>query len=131
MAHREAPCAVARRYVPHAIGKEDRLDEGSGCRAIGDPVEAIGLKGEVEQFGDRRVVLRLSDPVPGLLLVFIWGKDEDATSFAHLEGYLFSEDAAAYVDRETPSWKAWLESLAGDHAAGPSADSGRLSPVDR
>ncbi len=27
-------------------------------------------------------------------------------------GYLFSDEAGAFVEREAPGWKAWLESLA-------------------
>jgi hypothetical protein len=28
-----------------------------------------------------------------------------------LQGYLFSEGAQKYVEREGPAWKAWLESV--------------------
>ncbi len=47
-----------------------------------------------------------------------------------VEGYLFSPDAAGYVEREEPSWRGWLRSLdvsgsAGEDRVGPLGDDGQ------
>ena len=36
--------------------------------------------------------------------------DRDTVT-ARVNGYLFSDDAPAYIERETPGWQAWLEQL--------------------
>jgi hypothetical protein len=35
----------------------------------------------------------------------------DGTAMAALQGYLFSPDAPAYVEREQSAWKDWLQKL--------------------
>jgi hypothetical protein len=57
------------------------------------------------------MLLRLTDPIPGLLAFFAYGGAERTT--AALSGYLFSDDAPAYVEREAAAWQAWLERSAG------------------
>jgi hypothetical protein len=49
-----------------------------------------------------------------MLTVFAYGEGEGAaegTATAGLRAYLFSADAADYVQREEPAWQAWLEGL--------------------
>ncbi len=82
-----------------------------GAEAVGDPVKARGLRGQVERIGDHRLLLRLAEPVPGLLAAVAMDQG-DGTTWTQVEGYLFSEDAPDYVKREQPAWKAWLEGLA-------------------
>jgi hypothetical protein len=38
---------------------------------------------------------------------------DDGTTMAAVQGWLFSDDAPAYVEREQGAWKAWLEGLSG------------------
>jgi uncharacterized protein YndB with AHSA1/START domain len=81
-----------------------------GAEAVGKPVEVRGVTGQVEQIGDIQLLLRLDNPVPGLLAFFAIDKG-DGSTMASIQGRLFSKDAATYVEREQPKWKAWLESL--------------------
>lgn len=82
-----------------------------GVEEVGQPVEARGLTGRVERIGQVELLLRLTDPVPGYLAFFAIDKG-DGSATASIEGYLFSEDAPALVERERPAWKAWLQSRA-------------------
>jgi uncharacterized protein YndB with AHSA1/START domain len=78
----------------------------------GQIVEARGVKGVVDLLGDERLVVRTSDPVPGLLAFFVWPKEgEPAGARVMLNGYLYGADAPAYVEREQPAWQAWIEGL--------------------
>jgi uncharacterized protein YndB with AHSA1/START domain len=77
----------------------------------GQPVDARGLAGNVDQIGEEHLLLRLTDPMPGYVAFFAYDKG-DGTSVAQIEGYLFASDAPAYVERERPAWKAWLDGLA-------------------
>jgi uncharacterized protein YndB with AHSA1/START domain len=80
-------------------------------KEIGQPVEARGLTGQVERITDIQLLLRLDDPVPGLLAFFAIPKG-DGVAVASIQGWLFSDDAPGFVEREQPAWKAWLEDLA-------------------
>jgi uncharacterized protein YndB with AHSA1/START domain len=82
-----------------------------GAEAVGKPVASRGVTGLVEQIGDSQLLLRLTGPVPGLVGFIAFDKGDGLTTAA-VQGWLFSEDAAAFVEREQPAWKAWLESLA-------------------
>ena len=84
--------------------------EASGIGEVGQRVELCGVTGDVDRIGNEQALLRLTAPVPGYLLLFAFGRGE-AESSAHVHGYLFSGDAPAFVEREQPLWKAWLESL--------------------
>ncbi|MGH8884564.1 MAG: SRPBCC family protein [Egibacteraceae bacterium] len=86
------------------------MREALGVGEVGQPVEARGLTGQVERISDIELLLRLTDPVPGLLAFFALGKG-DGMATAQVQGYLFSEDAPGFVEREQPAWKAWLQSL--------------------
>jgi uncharacterized protein YndB with AHSA1/START domain len=82
-----------------------------GVAEVGQQVEARGLTGRVERMGTAELLLRLTDPFPGFLQFTAYQQGEDST-WTQIEGYLFSEDAADYVEREQPAWKAWLQGLA-------------------
>jgi uncharacterized protein YndB with AHSA1/START domain len=90
------------------------LRGAAGAAAVGDPVELHGLAGRVERASsppDPALVLaRLDDPVPGTLILHAWDKGNGEVS-ANAQGYLFSEDAPAYVEREEPTWRKWLASM--------------------
>jgi uncharacterized protein YndB with AHSA1/START domain len=82
--------------------------------AVGDPVRARGVTGRLERTIDCHLLVRLERPVPGLLSLFAFGTDEEST--VDLRGYLFSDAAPGYVEREQPAWQAWLEGLVADVA---------------
>jgi uncharacterized protein YndB with AHSA1/START domain len=83
-----------------------------GAGEVGKPVDIRGVTGHVERIGETGILVRVSDPVPGYLQFGAFDKG-DGIAMAVLQGYLFSDDAASYVEREQPTWKAWLERLAG------------------
>jgi uncharacterized protein YndB with AHSA1/START domain len=80
-----------------------------GVEEAGSPVSVLGAKAEVERIGDDNVLLRLTEPVPGLVSFFAY-QPPDATQ-VRLGGYLFSDDAPAYVEREALAWQGWLEDV--------------------
>lgn len=97
-----APAAVADAMAA-ALG----LTAASGP---GDPLELRGLPATVEHIGEQHVVVRITGEPAGYVSFFAYGKGE-GVSAANLTGYLFSEQAAGYVDRELPGWQAWLDRL--------------------
>jgi uncharacterized protein YndB with AHSA1/START domain len=78
-------------------------------------VSAHGLEGEVEgevdQLSDaHHILLRLGGSVPGYLALYAYDRGDGVTG-ANVSGYLFSDDAPAYVDRARAQWQAWLDAL--------------------
>jgi uncharacterized protein YndB with AHSA1/START domain len=86
--------------------------EALGAGEVGKPVDTRGVTGHVERIGELGVVVRISEPVPGYLHFGTFDKGE-GLAMAVLQGYLFSDDAASYVEREQAAWKSWLERLGG------------------
>jgi uncharacterized protein YndB with AHSA1/START domain len=86
------------------------LHDTLGLGAEGATVELRGTTGTVERVGERQALVRLTAPVPGMLNVFAFGEGEGTTT-AGVRAYLFSADAADYVRREEPAWRAWLQGL--------------------
>jgi uncharacterized protein YndB with AHSA1/START domain len=84
-----------------------------GAHDVGQPVDARGLSAQVERIGSdpNEMLLRLDDPIPGYLGLAVMDMG-DGKTLARVEGYLFSEEAPAYVDRERSAWKSWLDDLA-------------------
>lgn len=82
--------------------------------ADGEAVSARGMTGHVERSLDRHFLVRIDEPVAGFLSCSSFGTDEE--SGVSLQGYLFGDDAPAYVEREQPQWQAWLEGVAADAA---------------
>jgi uncharacterized protein YndB with AHSA1/START domain len=91
------------------------LRDGLGVTHDGDPARAQGLDTRLERSAARHFLLRSDGPVPGLISFYAFG--QEAGSGVHLQGYLFSDDAAAYVEREQGAWQAWLDGVAADVAA--------------
>ena len=89
----------------------DAMRQGLGVETVGQAVDVRGLSGRVERMGDTDVLVRVTDPVPGLLALFAYDKG-DGVSTARIEGYLFSDEAAEFVARERPGWQDWLQNLA-------------------
>jgi hypothetical protein len=91
------------------------LREQLGATDVGKAIDAQGVRGRVERIspydGFNEMLVSLDDPIPGFLE--ITARDiGDGKAMVWIEGYLFSEDAAAYVERERGGWKDWLERLA-------------------
>ncbi|GAA1506569.1 SRPBCC family protein [Nocardioides humi] len=100
----------------HAVTAEalwSILYDALGLGAEGTTVEVRGATGTVERLGERQALVRLTDPVPGMLSVFTYPEGEDK-AMAGVRAYLFSADAADHVRREEPAWRAWLQALAAD-----------------
>ena len=87
------------------------MRQALGIGDAGQAVDTHGLLGRVERSSEDHLLLHLTHPAPGYMAFFAYASGA-GTSGAQIEGYLFSPDALAYVEREMPTWKAWLESLA-------------------
>ena len=86
------------------------LRDALAVGSAGATVEVRGATGVVERVGDRDVLIRLTDPVPGLLQAAVHATG-DGEAMAFVSAYLFSPDAADYVRREEPGWEEWLRGL--------------------
>lgn len=87
-----------------------------GVEEAGQTLDVRGAKAQVERVDT--LLLRLTGPVPGMLAFFAWpAPDNKAT--VRVAGHLFADDAAAYVERETPQWQAWLAALPVNATASP------------
>lgn len=82
-----------------------------GVDEVGQTIDARGLTGQVDLIAEKQLLLRLTDPLPGYVTFFAFDKGDGMAS-AQIAGYLFSEDAPGFVEREQPGWKNWLEKLA-------------------
>ncbi|WP_369137110.1 SRPBCC family protein [Modestobacter versicolor] len=86
------------------------MSEALGLGEVGAAVEVCGATGTVERAGEDQAMVRLTAPVPGMLSVFVFDQGE-GTAMAGVRAYLFSPDAAAFVQREEPAWRTWLQEL--------------------
>ena len=86
--------------------------EELGVGAVGDRVATRGVAGHLERSLDRHFLLRLAEPVSGFLSFYSYGAEGE--SGVHLQGYLFSESAPAYVERERDAWQAWMDQVAAE-----------------
>ena len=86
------------------------IREEIGLGEEGAAVELNGATGSVVRVGDRHALVRLHDPVPGMLNVATFGADPERTP-AILRVYAFSEAAPDYVRQEEPGWQSWLDAL--------------------
>lgn len=94
-----------------------RARDALGIRGeAGEPVSARGVTGRVERSIPRHFLLAIDEPVAGLLSFYSFGGDEG--SGIHLIGYLFSDDAPEYVEREQDAWREWLAATAEGASAG-------------
>lgn len=85
------------------------IRQSLGIEAVGQPFAERGLKGQVLDTSEERILVELVDPLPGYLAFFAYG---DNPVMASVAGYLFSPDAAAYVASEREGWQEWLKGLA-------------------
>ncbi len=80
-----------------------------GLHEVGQAVEARGIKGEVDRLGDGNALVRLTAPLPGYFT--FWVHDMGGETVAGMAGYLFSDEASDYIEREHTAWQTWLTSL--------------------
>lgn len=85
------------------------LDAVPGLGEHGAVVEVRGARGTVERVGHGEGLVRLTEPVPGMLNLYTFASGDTTT--AGVRGFLFSPDAAEYVRRERGAWQEWLEAL--------------------
>ena len=98
------------------------IRDGIGLSEEGTSITVHGTAGTVERIGARQALIRLTDPVPGMLTLFAFAEGESSI-IVGLRAYLFAADAADYVRREQPRWQAWLDDLGmpARHGAGDPA----------
>lgn len=82
-----------------------------GIREVGQQVDARGLRGEVHRLGNKEFLVSLDTSLPGYFGVTTYDEGGEGSALAIVRGWLFSDEADAYVEREQPGWKAWLENL--------------------
>jgi uncharacterized protein YndB with AHSA1/START domain len=88
----------------------DAAREAFGFAQVGDTFHARDAKGRVERSGERHFFLQFDAPIPGY--ASFWSHPQEQGAGVAMQSYLFSPDAAAYVEREQPAWQAWLEEVA-------------------
>jgi len=93
-----------------ALAVAAAIRDALGVERPAQEVEVRGLAGRVETLGERQVLLRLDDRVPGYLTLGAYDKG-DGVAMALVSGYLFSDEAPAYVAREQDAWVTWLQGL--------------------
>jgi uncharacterized protein YndB with AHSA1/START domain len=76
----------------------------------GTPFAVRDLSGQVESAGDIQTLVRLSEPVPGILAFVAFDTGPD-TARGVVQGHLFGAGAPAFVEREQTAWQAWLDGL--------------------
>lgn len=105
---------VVEQAVPGSMESVwSALKDATGAAKVGEDIAVQGLTGRVERLTDPPdpgLIALLDGPLPGMLVLHIWDKGNDEVS-ANVQGYLFAEDAPAYVEREEPAWRRWLDSL--------------------
>jgi uncharacterized protein YndB with AHSA1/START domain len=87
------------------------MRQALGAEEVGEPVTARGIAGRIQRVDDDGLIVRLTDPVPGYMMFAAMDQGNGST-WTQIEGYLYSEDAPAYVERAQPAWKEWLQNLA-------------------
>ena len=104
------PLEVTASHPGDADALWTTLHDSLGLGGEGETIEVRGTIGTVERVGERQALIRLTAPVPGMLSAFAHSEG-DGKATAGVRGYLFSADAADYVQREQPAWQAWLQGL--------------------
>lgn len=97
-------------------GPADRVLEAMrralGGSEVGEPARVRDLEGRVHRNDPFGTVVRVAAPVEGYVRFMAIDTDpEGGTSNASVHGWLFSPNAAEYVERERDAWKTWLEGL--------------------
>lgn len=88
------------------------LRDSLGLGEEGSTVHVHHTTGTVERAGALQSLVRLTAPVPGMLTVYAHDLGADR-AMVGVRAFLFSPDAAGYVTREEPGWRAWLQAVTG------------------
>jgi uncharacterized protein YndB with AHSA1/START domain len=100
--------------------------ESLGVDEVGQTVEVHGAKAQVHRVnahpGPSELLLRLSDPVAGLLGVLAHGGPEGPT-YMSVQGRVFSDDGAKFVEQQSAAWRDWLSRLTEQFASTGAASS--------
>ena len=90
----------------------DLVRDRLGVSTVGDAVTTRGVTASVERSIPRHVLLRTTEPVAGFLSFMGVGRPGECG--VGLIGYLFGDDAAAYVTTEQSAWREWLGAIAAE-----------------
>ena len=87
------------------------LRRSIGVDHVGQTVEVRDTIGQVEKIGEQNLLVRVNEPVPGMLSLATFQTGENTTS-ARLAGYLFSHARARTSRARRPrgkrGWRTWL-----------------------
>lgn len=86
------------------------MREAMGLGEEGASVAVNGASGTVARVGERHALVRLADPVPGMLTFGTYAMGPDS-AVAAVRVYAFSEGNQDYVRRAEPEWQSWLDDL--------------------
>ena len=87
-----------------------------GGASAGGTVSVRGLSGPVHQAQPGSLLARVDGEASGLLGLHAYGTGS-GSSMVVLRTWLFSDDAAAYVERERDAWQSWLDGVAAPTSA--------------
>jgi uncharacterized protein YndB with AHSA1/START domain len=87
----------------------DAVRRALGVSGVGDQVTVRGVGGRIERAIPRHMLVLLDEPVTGFLSFSAFGGEHEAG--VSVQGQLFGDGAAAYVEREQPQWQAWFDGL--------------------
>jgi len=77
---------------------------------VGKTFAVRDLAGQVESVGDVQLLVRLTDPVPGMLAFAAFATGPE-TARGTVQGHLFSDKAPTVVEEEQAAWREWLDGL--------------------
>lgn len=112
---RVTPMWAGSTFAAPAEAAVAAVRAAAGGNAVGDPVEVLGISGRLERSVERHFLVTVDRPVAGFLSFYSFGTE--GGSAVHLQGYLFSDAAPAWVEREAPAWQSWLDGVAAGTAA--------------
>lgn len=106
-----SPMAVEANLAASAATVQHQMRDAFGIGDPGTRVQIHELTGVVERIGEEDMLVHVLGPVPGFLAFLTIATGPDQT-LAAVQGQFFAPDADAFVEREAPRWRAWLEGLA-------------------
>lgn len=86
-----------------------------GAEEVGQTLDVRGTKGVFEGSTEQSLLVRLTGDPLGLMAfqAYEW----DGATQVRVAGYLFSDDAADYIEREELGWRTWVEGLESEPTA--------------
>ena len=108
---RATPMELSTDLSVDSAAAWDRVRSVTGDVPVGGTVSVRDLSGPVHQAQQGGLLARVDGAARGLLGLHAFGTGPGASTVV-LRTWLFSDGAAAYVERERASWQAWLDDLA-------------------